>query len=245
MATLVIAFVKIFYRNPRGLFFTILMPAGIFLVTGFFGSQGVIDFRSDIPYGDFLLPGMIAYALMQAGVYSTAYSLIDYKRSRVLQRISVTPLRAEQFLFAQSLARFIIAILQSVVLIVLAILLFDTKLPWSTAYLPLLIFLGGTMFLNFGFLIAAIARDYEEAAPYTVLLALPLSLLGDVFFPIRNLPEAATAIANFLPLKPLVSLMRQSFGSGHAGALDLVVILVWFLAGTVVAQWAFRRKAYR
>jgi ABC-2 type transport system permease protein len=246
MKTLILSFLKIFFRNPRTIFFVIFLPAGIFLTAVLLDLEGVIRFTGGFSYKDFLQSGIIALALMQTGIYTVAYTLIDYRRTRILKRLAVTPLSAGRLLAAQIISRFLIACLQVSALLILGKVFFGTTVK-GLLYLPIFIFLGSTIFLDFGFLIASVARDYEEAAPYTALIGLPLIILGDVFFPIKNLPPGLVTIADFLPLKPLASTIRHFLLGGRSPDLarDILVLLVWFVVLTLVSQYIFAKKVYK
>ncbi len=246
MKELVFTFLKIFFRNPPAMFFVIFLPAGIFAVLGFLGLEGIIRFEAEVTYTEFLLPGIMAMALMQTGIYTVAYTLIDYRRTQVLKRLSLTPLSPARFLWAQIISRFVIAILQTAVLIVVGIAVFGTKVQ-GLLILPVLIFLGSVLFLNFGFLIAAFAKDYEEAAPYTTIIGLPLVFLGDVFFSVANLPPGLASLANYLPLKPLASLLRYDLLTLDSPLLgqDILVLTVWLVILSLVASYIFAKKVYK
>jgi len=244
---LVTTFLKTFFRNSRAIFFVILLPAAIFLLLATFGVERVLDFQLDLKYTDFLLPGIIAYAIMQAGVYTVGYTMIDYKRLNILRRLSVTPLTAGRFLWAQTGARFVIALIQTAVLLVLGLIMFSTVLSGQVIFLPLIILIGTIIFVNFGYIIACFARDYEEAAPYTSIAGLALGFLGDVFFPINNLPTFLQQAAGFLPLKPLTAAMRYSlYGvGGEIFPANIIVLLFWLAVSVFVANILFAKKAYK
>lgn len=244
MIKLTLAFLKIFFRNWRAMFFVIGLPAGIFLVAAFLGIEQIIRFEGNVSYIDFLLTGMIALALMQSGVYTAAYSLVDWRRTKVLKRLFVAPLTTGMFLFTQSLTRFIIALVQTAVLVIISVLLFETKFNLNIIFLPIIIFLGSTLFLAVGFLIASLARDYEEAAPYTSMAGISLTFLGDVFFPVDNLPEILNQIASWLPMKPLAALMRYSMLGIKPEDLahEILVLLLWLSVLFLIAPVIFRRN---
>lgn len=246
MKQLTTAFLKIFFRNYRAIFFVIFLPAGIFVTLGFLGLEGVVRYEGGISYSDYLLTGIITMALMQTGVYTVAYSLIDYRRQHILKRLAVTPLTAGQFLSAQILARFVVALVQVVVLLVLGKWLFASAVSWNPMFF-VLVLLGSTMFLHFGLLIASFARDYEEAAPYTAVIGLPLVFLGDIFFPAANLPAPLFTAARFLPLKPLADLFRLLMFGAEVSNLSftVLVLLGWFLGLTILSRWIFAKKVYK
>ncbi|HEY4527609.1 MAG TPA: ABC transporter permease [Candidatus Paceibacterota bacterium] len=246
MIKLTIAFLKIFFRNGRAIFFAIFLPSAIFSILALLNLEGIIRFGDNVSYSDYLLVGMIALAVMQTGIYTASYSLIDLRRTNVLRRLSVTPLSPAQFLGAQVAARFVVACLQGAVLLTLGALVFDVSSQnlWAA---PVLIFFGSAIFLNFGFLIASIARDYEEAAPYTSIVGLTSMFLGDVFFPVANLPPQLARLADFLPLKPLSQSLRY-FLLGVATpelAQDLLILVGWFVLTFLFSRFVFAKRVYR
>ena len=247
MNKLVLIFLKMFFRNRRAIFFVLLLPAGIFLILTFMRVEQILQFDIGLQYTDFLLAGIMAYAIMQMGIYTVSYSLIDYKKQMVLKRLAVTPLSAPKFLQAHSLARFVVAIVQVAVLLGIGMLATGVRPSGNILLLPLVILLGSVVFLNFGYVIAAFARDYEEAAPYTTIVGLGLGFLGDVFFPLANLPAALQNIGEVLPMAALSGAMRYSlFGvQGQQFMFNLIVLAVWFAIGTAAANAVFAKHAYK
>lgn len=246
MTKLVYTFLKMFFRNPRGIFFVIFLPSAIFLTLAYLGIAGIIRFNLAVSYNDFLLSGIIALSLMQMGIYTASYSLIDYRRSHILKRLSVTPLSPSRFLLGQTLSRFLIALLQVAVLLLLGWVFFHTTIR-GLLYVPILVFFGSTIFLHFGFLIAAVARDYEEAAPYTSIIGLPLLFLGDVFFPVQDLPRGLSILADYLPLKPLASTLRYALLQIPSPHLlqDFIMMVSWLIFTGFLAYFLFAKKVYK
>ncbi len=247
MMRLVLMFLKIFFRNRRAIFFVLLMPVGIFLILSFMRVQQIIQFDASLPYTDFLLAGIMAYAIMNMGIYTVAYSFIDYKKQIVLKRLSVTTLKASEFLRAHTLARFVVAMVQVAALLGVGVLVFGSRPSGPVIFLPLVILMGCGVFLNFGYVIASLARDYEEAAPYTAVVGMGLAFLGDVFFPVANLPEFLQKAADVLPMAALAGAMRYSLFGIQAEALtyNLLVLAGWLVFGTVAASAIFAKKSYK
>src|SRR3989344_882790 len=246
MRLLILSFLKIFFRNWRAMFFVILLPAAIFLIAAFLGLERIIKLEMTAEYDAFLLSGVIAFAMMNTGVYTLAYTIIDYRRGQILKRFAVPPLSARQFIIAQTISRFIIALIQTAVLLVLGFWLFRLHFSLNIFALPLIVFVGSTIFLNFGFLIASCARDYEEAAPYSSTIGLILVFLGGVFFPTENLPVPLARLADLLPLKPLSATLRHFFfGAGLPDQADLLILLIWLIGLSYITFIIFTRRVYK
>lgn len=246
MGELIKIFLKIFFRNPRAWFFVIFLPSGLFAIAAVLSLESII--RTDLPvsYEDFLLIGIMSMSLMQTGLYTVGYIFIDYRKSQILKQLSITPLSGGKFIFAQIVSRFLIAGLQVAVLLAIGSVAFGVRLE-NLPILPFFILIGNTLFLNLGIIIAAVSKSYEEAAPYTTLIGLPLVFLGDIFFPVQNLPASLVAVANYLPLKPLSALLRH-FSLGLPDPYlraDVFILLMWFLVLSLLARYLFYKKIYR
>lgn len=246
MGELIKAFLKIFFRNPGAWFFVIFLPSGLFAIAAALSLESII--RTDLPisYEDFLLVGIMSMALMQTGLYTVGYIFIDYRKSQIFRQMSITPLSGGKFIFAHIVSRFLIACLQVAVLLGIGSVAFGVRLE-NLLILPFFILIGNTLFLNLGIIIAAVSKNYEEAAPYTTLIGLPLVFLGDIFFPVQNLPASLVRAANYLPLKPLTALLRHfSLGLPDPNLpADGFFLLVWLVVLFLLARYLFYKKIYR
>src|SRR6185369_4213025 len=94
---LFLANIKIFYRNKQGFFWTIAMPAGIYIILSILPISKGVD--QPLRYSNFVLPGIIAMTIMQTGIYGLAYWMVDLKARGVLKRFMATPVGISQFIF--------------------------------------------------------------------------------------------------------------------------------------------------
>src|SRR3989304_9842883 len=77
---------------------------------------------------DFFLPGMIGFAILATAVNNTAFGLIFLKNTFVLKRIFATPTKGLTILVGQGLARVIVALAQTLVIVAAGVLVFDFTL---------------------------------------------------------------------------------------------------------------------
>lgn len=154
-------------------------------------------------YIDFAVPGQIGFALLSTAIFGTVFGLIYLKKALILKRMFATPTKALTILLAQGTSRLVVALLQTVLILLMAVLIFKFYLPhgWIT-FLDLLILsaLGLVAFLGFGYFIAGLSNDENSASPLTNLVTLPQFLLSGTFFPTDNLPTWLQPVANNLPL---------------------------------------------
>lgn len=233
------------YRNHSGLFWTLLMPAGIYIALSVLPVGKFVG--SNFAYSTYLLPGIIAMQIMQGGIYGLAYWLVDLKARGVIKRFLVTPIRKSELILAALSARVVIMLLQFVVITLLGIVLFHATFMWNVPAIVFFIFLGGAVFLLLGLFIASFADTYDSAAPLTAGIGLSLTFLGNIFYPVESLPHTLQALAKILPITYLADALRQLFlkpWSQTALALDTVVLAVWLVLIFVLVLWRLRLDKY-
>ena len=194
-------------------------------------------------YIDFLLPGIVAMSIMQMGMFSVAFGFIEMKRTGILRRLFATPLRPRTFLIAQVTTRLIISILQTLVLIGVAVLLFDAEIVGSVVGILVLAVLGGAVFLSLGFAVAGWAKNENVAAALANVVAMPMMFLSGVFFGREAMPDALQSVTAYLPLTYLADGMRSISSQGDtlwSQSTNLLGLAVWLALSFAVATRLLR-----
>ncbi len=202
-----------------------------------------VDSRN-LRFIDFLMPGVVAMSIMQMGLFSVAFSFVQLKSRGVLRRLKATPVLPASFIFAQVFTRLTISILQTLVLVGLAVLAFDVHLEGNLGVMVLLALLGGGVFISMGFAVSGWAGTEDVAAPVANAIALPMMFLSGVFFPRDAMPEPLRAVADFLPLSYLADALRNvavdgaSLWSQWENVLGLTVwLVVTFFIAVRLFRW--------
>jgi ABC-2 type transport system permease protein len=186
----------------------------------------------NVTYIDFLLPGIVAMAIMQMGIFGVSFSFVQLKKRGILRRLWVTPVSAGDFIIAQVAMRMVVVMLQISVLIGAGVLFFDLHFVGSFVDLFVLGMLGAIVFLGMGFAIAGVSKSEDQVAPLANIVSLPLLLLSGVFFSRTNLPGFIHTLTDYSPLTYLADGMRGVAIDG-AGMMDigpqLLGLAVWFI----------------
>lgn len=197
-------------------------------------------------YIDFALPGQIGFAVLSTSVFGTVFGLIFLKKTKVLKRIFATPTKPLTILLGQGTSRLIIALLQTLIIVVFGALVFQFQLIhglYTVLQILLLASFGLLSFLGFGILIAGLTSDENSAAPLAQLTSLPQFLLSGTFFPTENFPTWLQPIANNLPLSYLNTAMRKVTSEGadlNTIAPYLLGMLIWGVAAYLLAARTFK-----
>ena len=192
---------------------------------------------------DFLMPGIIAMSIMQMGLFSVAFSFVQLKNRGVLRRLLATPVHPASFLFAQVFTRLTVSILQTLVLIGVAMAFFSVDIAGNMASILLLALLGGGVFVSLGFAVSGWAQSEEVAAPIANVIALPMMFLSGAFFPRSIMPGALESVTDFLPLTYLIDALRNVAIDGEAlwtQGWNILGLAVWLAVTFLVAVRLFR-----
>jgi ABC-2 type transport system permease protein len=206
--TLLKSFVKIVYRDKKGFYWTVLIPAFIYFALSVLPVGKFV--QTNFEYSNFVLPGIIAMTIMQSGIYSLAYALVELKARGVIKRFLATPMTKTELIFGLLGSRILLVFIQVILLTLLGVFVFDATFAWNIVSVALLVLLGGSIFLLIGLMISSWSDSYQTAAPITSAIALPMTFLGGIFYPIETLPKALQIAAKILPITYLSDGLRQN-----------------------------------
>ncbi|MDD5037380.1 MAG: ABC transporter permease, partial [Methylococcaceae bacterium] len=115
---------------------------------------------------------------------------------------------------------------------------------WVALWVLPVAFLAGLCFGGMALLVTSYAYSYDFFVYYISLLVTPLILLRGVFFPLDSMPDAVRIGSAFLPLQPVVNVMR-ALVSGHWQwhlLPQLAVPMGFALVTTLLAIRRFNRR---
>jgi ABC-2 type transport system permease protein len=197
-------------------------------------------------YIDFALPGQIGFALLSTAIFGTVFGLIYLKKALVLKRMFATPTRAMTILLAQGGSRLIMALLQTLLILILGIVAFKFYMPHGIITFLELIFLSIIAliaFLGFGYFMAGLVNDENAAGPMVNLVTLPQFLLSGTFFPIASLPTWLQPIASILPLSFFNAAVRKITTEGgdfYQTIPYIIGLVIWGAVMYILAAKTFR-----
>ncbi len=195
---------------------------------------------------DFILPGQLAFALLSTGVFGTAFSFLNLRKTFVLKRFFATPVSKFTILAGEAISRLVIAVIQAVVIIGFGSAFFSfTLVNGFVTFVSLLLLsvIGLIVFLGLGLVITNLAKTEASVSSITNLVTLPQFILSGAFFDVALLPEWIQPVSRILPMTYLNDALRKiAFeGAGIAEiSLELVVLLGWMVVLYFFALRLFR-----
>ena len=200
----------------------------------------------NLTYVDFLTPGIIGMTIMQLGVSSVMFGFVVDRQRGVVRRIMATPIPRRNYMAAHVLHRLVVAIVQVLVLLGVAVVVFKVQIVGSMAAVLLLSVLGSVLFLCVGFAVTAFVVTENRAPAVMQLVTLPQMFLSGVFFSRDAVPAFLKPISDYLPLTFLNDALRQVAITGASlGDVrgDLLGLVVWSAVTFAIAAWFFKLDA--
>jgi len=221
-------------RNGEQLLLTIVIPTLLLVV---FTKAPIADLPH--PRVAFLLPGVLALAVMSTAFTGLAIQTGFERRYGVLARLGTTTLPRSGLLAGKTIGVLGVVALQVVLLIAVGLLL-----GWhphgSPVAVLLLLLLGAVAFSSLGLLMAGTLRA-EATLAAANLVYLVLLVLGGVAFPLSDFGDGARRVFELLPIAALADGLRAAMAaSPHLPLHDVVTLLVWAAVGTLLASRLFR-----
>jgi ABC-2 type transport system permease protein len=194
---------------------------------------------------DFVVPGVLALAVMSTAMVSLGIATGFERGYGVLKRLGATPLRRDRLVVAKLGAVLVVLAIQAAVLLPVGV-----GLGWrphahggavgTVAEVIALLLLGTAGFGGLGLFLAGTLRAEVNLAAANGLY-LVLLLVGGVLVPLSKLPHALADVAKVLPAAALSGGLHALLGGGRAVPGESWVVLVaWALVAPAAAALTFR-----
>ena len=165
----------------------------------------------------FYVPAVLAMVLMLVTMMLPSMAVVREKEIGTLEQISVTPLRPWQLILGKLTPFVLIGILDLLLIVLLARVVFGVPLRGSLLLLVLLTLLYILNTLGLGLLVSTMVSTQQQAMMFSAfVLMVPMIYLSGLIFPIENMPRAFQLGSYVIPVRYYGDIIRGVFlrGSG-------------------------------
>lgn len=195
-------------------------------------------------YIDFLIPGIIAMAVMPSCIFSLAPTIVRLREQGILRRLWVTPVSTFTFVASHVLFRLSLALLQTGLILLVSFSLFKPNLAVPPLSLLVLVVFGNLLGSAISFAIAGMAKTPEVASTIANVVVLPMLMLCGVFLPLEIMPKKVIPLIHILPLTHLSEGLRHVMnmqvsliGLWPSGVVLLLYLVGLFVFSVVTFKW--------
>ncbi|MFE7611063.1 ABC transporter permease [Streptomyces celluloflavus] len=198
-----------------------------------------------IPYIDYLAPGIIAQSAMFIAIFY-GIMIIWERDAGILTKLLVTPTPRAALISGKSFAAGVKALIQAVVVIVIAALL-GVGMTWNPLRLlgvAVAVVLGSAFFSCLSMSIAGIVLTRDRLMGIGQAITMPLFFGSNALYPVAVMPGWVQAVSKANPLSYQVDALRALLlGTPSHLALDYAVLAVAAVLGITAASSLLGRLA--
>lgn len=196
---------------------------------------------SEVPYGAFIVPGLIMLSLFTNSIFNGSFGIYFPKFTGTIYELLSAPISPFETVLGYVGAAATKSVILGLVILATAALFVPLQILHPMWMIAFLILISATFSL-FGFIIGIWAQSFEQLNFIPMLVVTPLTFLGGAFYSIDMLPAAWRVVSLFNPVVYLISGFRWAFfGVGDVSvATSLIATLGFFFACLAVVYWMFR-----
>jgi ABC-2 type transport system permease protein len=201
-----------------------------------------VYYNPDLESSHFFVPGLVAVLLMMISALLTSITIAREKETGTMEQLLTAPVTPIQLLIGKLLPYIIIALVDGVMVLVFAAIIFG--MPFQGSHLLLLLF--GLVYvatsLSLGILISTLVRTQQVAMMAAMVgTLLPSVMLSGFIFAVKNMPLVLQVISNIVAAKFFIVIIRGIMlkGAGLESLIWQAVYLIILMA--VLLTIAVRR----
>lgn len=192
-----------------------------------------------------IVPGLLGIILSMTLVMMTAMAVTRELERGTMETLLSTPATPLEIMVGKLAPYVLVGIVQTLVVLITARLLFDVPLAqtaagWLAFIVGILLFIIGN--LSLGYLISTLARSQLQAMQMSVFYLLPSIFLSGFAFPFYGLPGWGRALGELLPVTHFLRIVRGSLLKYQVlpdMGPDLLALSLFILViGTLTVAWA-------
>ncbi|HEX4000834.1 MAG TPA: ABC transporter permease [Pirellulales bacterium] len=196
-------------HDATELFSRAIQPALWLLVFGQVFARTRAIPTGDIPYLDFMAPGILAQSVLFIAIFY-GIAIIWERDLGVVHKLLVSPTPRAALVLGKALSASVRGLAQGAVVYALAALL-GVRINWNPlalAGVAAAIVLGATTFSTFSLIIACIVKTRERFMGIGQVMTMPLFFASNAIYPISMMPNWLRVVAHVNPLTYEVDALR-------------------------------------
>ena len=194
----------------------------------------------------FMVPALMGVLLLVTTMIVSSMALVKEREEGTMEQLIVTPLRPLEMIVGKLLPFVFIGFVVVTLSLPVMLGIFGVPLRGS---IPLL-YLGSGIFLlttlGLGVFISTLVHTQQQAMLIAVFFVmLPFVLLSGFIFPVENMPPGIQVVAQVIPLKYFLTIVRGIFLKGVGLDMlwrDMLILLLWGVGILGLAALKFRKR---
>lgn len=194
-----------------------------------------------IPYGAFIVPGLIMLSLLTQSISNAAFGIYFPRFSGTIYELLSAPISPVETVLGYVGAAATKSVVIGLIILATSALFVPLHIE-HPVWMLLFLLLTAVTFSLFGFVIGLWADGFEKLQLVPLLVVTPLTFLGGSFYSIEMLPPFWHTVSLFNPVVYLVSGFRWAFfGKGDVAlGISLGATFAFLALCLALVTWIFR-----
>jgi ABC-2 type transport system permease protein len=194
-----------------------------------------------VPYGAFIVPGLIMLSLLTQSLSNASFGIYFPKFTGTIYELLSAPVSYWEIVTSYVGAAATKSIVLGLIILATAALFVPMRIEHPVAMVVFLV-LTSVTFCLLGFIIGIWADGFEQLQLIPLLVVTPLTFLGGSFYSIDMLPPFWQTVSLFNPVVYLISGFRWSFyGAADVSVgVSLGMICLFLAMSLAIIAWIFR-----
>ena len=237
--------VRLLGREPAPVIWAVVLPFIAAVVTALVPALGVRhDYLEGLSFAQVYQPVLVLFTSSTLALQVLPTIVTQYREYGVLRRLRTTPVPPWQLLAAVVTLVLGVSLVMGVLLVAVPALL-GVPAPGNVAAFVLMSVLAVVSLLSLGALLCGVARSTRVATGIGGFVAACTWFAAGMWVPKAVLPPMVAAIVDLTPGGAAAEGMLRALSGHWPDPSGIIVLLVWTLAGSVVAARTFRFEAAR
>jgi ABC-2 type transport system permease protein len=233
--------IKLFLREPVGLFFTLAFPVMVLLLFSAIFGNGRVPGGLGLRMIDVMAPSYTGMVIGTTALLGLPITLAGYRQQGTLRRLRATPLHPTVILAAHVLANLLMTAVGIALLLLTARLVYDLRLPEAPFSVALAFLVASLSFFALGFVLAGLMPSARTAQIVGQAIYFPMLFLsGAAGIQPEIFPEALRRVSDLLPLTYVVEFVQELWISGEWDLKALVVLVGVAVVSVLVSARTFK-----
>lgn len=168
-------------------------------------------FNPNLDYIDYTAPCLVGILSMILGLLVTSLSVAREREMGTFDQLLVSPLNTWEILVGKMVPALIIAITESTLIMIIAIIAFSLPFQGSLLlfYISMIVFI--TAIVGIGLFISSVSYTQQQAILGVFVFIMPTLLLSGFATPIENMPAWLQPVTWFIPIRHFFVIIKGIF----------------------------------
>ncbi|MGA8726871.1 MAG: ABC transporter permease [Acidimicrobiales bacterium] len=229
-----------YWRNPMAAVFTLMFPVIFLIIVGTSGGNFRVP-GTTLRYDQYTVVAMLTFGLIAACYTNLGMTICNRREMGILKRMRGTPISIGSYVGGIMGSVLINVAILTVLVVGLGMSFYHLHFPYHPAAALLTLLVGIVTFSALGLAVTVIVPNADAAPAVINGIYFPIVFISGVFYPLSN-GSVLTKIADYFPIRHMITSLVSSFESGPGSGLrvgDLLVMLVWAAAALAVVARRF------